>query len=206
MRIESLAGSRYFVTFIDDKSKWCEVYFMKKKSEVPEKSKEYKAMVEKGTGRKIKKVRSDNGLEYVSHYLDDFLKKEGIKHELTVAYTPQQNGVAERKNRTLVEMARCMMLQSGISGGFWAEAILTANHIRNRCPSRSLNGEIPFKIWTGRTSVVNYFQRFGTTVFVLDKTIGKGKFEPMSTKCIFVGYSTQSKAYRLWDPESRKIL
>ena len=68
MRIASLAGSRYFVTFIDDKSKWCEVYFMKKKNEVPEKFKEYKAMVEKNTGRKIKKVRSDNGLEYVSHY------------------------------------------------------------------------------------------------------------------------------------------
>ena len=70
---------------------------MKKKSEVPEKFKEYKAMVEKNTGRKIKKVRSDNGLEYVSHYLDDFLKKAGIKHELTVAHTPQQNGVAEKK-------------------------------------------------------------------------------------------------------------
>ena len=97
MRTVSLAGSRYFVTFIDDKSKWCEVYFMKKKSEVPEKFKEYKAMVEKNTGRKIKKVRSDNGLEYVSHYLDDFLKKAGIKHELTVAHTPQQNGVAEKK-------------------------------------------------------------------------------------------------------------
>lgn len=206
MRVESLAGSRYFVTFIDDKSKWCEIYFMKKKSEVPEKFKEYKAMVERNTGKKIKIVRSDNGLEYVSHYLNDFLKQEGIKHELTVEYTPQQNGVAERKNRTLVEMARCMMLQSGISGGFWAEAILTANHIRNRCPSRSLNGEIPYTIWTKRTPVVSYFQTFGTIAFALDKKIGKGKFDPRSKKCIFIGYSTESKAYRLWDPTSRKII
>ena len=73
-----------------------------------------------------------------------------------------------------------MMLQSGISGGFWAEAILTANHIRSRCPSRSLNGEISFKIWTGRTPVVSYFQRFGTTAFMLDKTTGKGKFDSRS--------------------------
>jgi len=163
-------------------------------------------MVEKRTGRKIKAVRSDNGTEYSSHYLEDFLKQEGIKHELTVEYTPQQNGVAERKNRPLVEMARCMLIQSGLPAGFWAEAILTANHSRNRCPSRTLNGETPFKIWTGRTPVVNYFQKFGTTAFMLDKTIGKGKFKPKSGKCIFIGYSIQSKAYRLWDPEARKIL
>jgi hypothetical protein len=85
MHVNSLAGSRYFVTFIDDKSRWCEVYFMKKKSEVIEKFKEYQSLVEKKTERKI---RSDNGTEYTSHYLKDFLKQEGIRHELTVEYTP----------------------------------------------------------------------------------------------------------------------
>jgi transposase InsO family protein len=168
MRVNSLAGSRYFVTFIDDKSRWCEVYFMKKKSEVIEKFKEYKCLVEKKTERKIKIVRSDNGTEYTRHYLEDFLKQEGIRHELTVEYTPQQNGVAERKNRSLVETARCLMIQSGLSASFWTEAILTANHIRNRCPSRSLGGEIPFKIWTRRTPIASYFRKFGTTAFALD--------------------------------------
>jgi hypothetical protein len=206
MRVNSLAGSRYFVTFIDDKSRWCEVYFMKKKSEVIEKFKEYKCLVEKKTERKIKTVRSDNGTEYTSHYLEDFLKQEGIRHELTVEYTPQQNGVAERKNRSLVETARCLMIQSGLSASFWAEAILTANHIRNRCPSRSLGGEIPFKMWTRRTPIVSYFRKFGTTAFALDKTPGKGKFDSRSKKCIFIGYSVQSKAYRLWDPEARKVI
>jgi hypothetical protein len=206
MRVNSLAGSRYFVTFIDDKSRWCEVYFMKKKSEVIEKFKEYKCLVEKKTERKIKTVRSDNGTEYTSHYLEDFLKQEGIRHELTVEYTPQQNGVAERKNRSLVETARCLMIQSGLSASFWAEAILTANHIRNRCPSRSLGGEIPFKMRTRRTPIVSYFRKFGTTAFTLDKTPGKGKFDSRSKKCIFIGYSVQSKAYRLWDPEARKVI
>ncbi|KAH0819226.1 hypothetical protein GEV33_003565 [Tenebrio molitor] len=204
MHVNSLAGSRYFVTFIDDKSRWCEVYFMKKKSEVIEKFKEYKSLVEKKTERKI---RSDNGTEYnTSHYLKDFLKQEGIRHELTVEYTPQQNGVAERKNRSLVETARCLMIQSGLSASFWAEAILTANHIRNRCPSRSLGGEIPFKMWTRRTPIVSYLRKFGTTAFALDKTPGKGKFDSRSKKCIFIGYSVQSKAYRLWDPEARKVI
>jgi hypothetical protein len=206
MRVNSLAGSRYFVTFIDDKSRWCEIYFMKKKSEVIEKFKEYKCLVEKKTERKIKTVRSDNGTEYTSHYLEDFLKQEGIRHELTVEYTSQQNGVAERKNRSLVETARCLMIQSGLSANFWAEAILTANHIRNRCPSRSLGGEIPFKMWTRRTPIVSYFRKFGTTAFALDKTPGKGKFDSRSKKCIFIGYSVQSKAYRLWDPEARKVI
>ncbi|KAH0818354.1 hypothetical protein GEV33_004437 [Tenebrio molitor] len=142
----------------------------------------YKCLVEKKTERKIKTVRSDNGTEYTSHYLEDFLKQEGIRHELTVEYTPQQNGVAERKNRSLVETAR------------------------NRCPSRSLEGEIPFKMWTGRTPIVSYFRKFGTTAFALDKTPGKGKFDSRSKKCIFIGYSVQSKAYRLWDPEARKVI
>jgi hypothetical protein len=84
--------------------------------------------------------------------------------------------------------------------------ILTANHIRNRCPSRSLEGEIPFKMWTGRTPIVSYFRKFGTTAFALDKTPGKGKFDSRSKKCIFIGYSVQSKAYRLWDPEARKVI
>jgi hypothetical protein len=180
MRVNSLAGSRYLQM--------------------------YKCLVEKKTERKIKTVRSDNGTEYTSHYLEDFLKQEGIRHELTVEYTPQQNGVAERKNRSLVETARCLMIQSGLSASFWAEAILTANHIRNRCPSRSLEGEIPFKMWTGRTPIVSYFRKFRTTAFALDKTPGKGKFDSRSKKCIFIGYSVQSKAYRLWDPEPRKVI
>jgi hypothetical protein len=98
------------------------------------------------------------------------------------------------------------MIQSGLSASFWAEAILTANYIRNRCPSRSLGGEIPFKMWTRRTPIVSYFRKFGTTAFALDKTPGKGKFDSRSKKCIFIGYSVQSKAYRLWDPEARKVI
>jgi hypothetical protein len=95
------------------------------------------------------------------------------------------------------------MIQSGLSASFWAEAILTANHIRNRCPSRSLGGEIPFKMWTRRTPIVSYFRKFGTTAFALDKTPGKGKFDSRSKKCIL---SDTRYNRRLWDPEARKII
>jgi hypothetical protein len=98
------------------------------------------------------------------------------------------------------------MIHLGLSASFWAEAILTANHIRNRCPSRSLGGEIRFKMWTRKTPIVNYFRKFGTTAFALHKTPGKGKFDSRSKKCIFIRYSVQSKVYRLWDPEAREVI
>jgi hypothetical protein len=206
MRVNSLAGSRYFVTFIDDKSRWCEVYFMKKKSEVIEKFNEYKCLVEKKTERKIKTVRSDNGTEYTSHYLEDFLKQEGIRHELTVEYTPQQNGVAERKNRSLVETARCLMIQSGLSASFWAEAILTANHIRNRCPSRSLGGEIPFKMWTRRTPIVSYFRKFGTRAFALDKTFAFLSDTRYNRRHIDFGIQKQEKLFEAETLRSQDVI
>jgi transposase InsO family protein len=97
----------------------------------------------------LKCLRSDNGTEYLCNELESYLENHGIKHEMTVAYTPEQNGVAERRNRTLVEMARCMIIQSQLSSSFWAEAISTPNYLRNRCPSRSNNGQTPHKLWTG---------------------------------------------------------
>ena len=206
MRVQSHNGSRYFVTFIDDKTKWCEVYFIKKKNEVAEKFKLYKAMVENRTGNRIKTVRSDNGTEFKCHEMEDYLKLEGIRHELSVEYTPQQNGVAERKNRTLVEMARCLLIRSNLPPVFWAEALNTANYIRNRCPSSSIKGEIPFNLWNEKMACVSHLQKFGSIAYMLNKQPQRGKFDPKSTKCIFIGYSDVSKAYRLWDPVKRKVV
>ena len=98
-------------------------------------------MVERQTGRKIKCVRSDNGGEFVNKRFDDHLKKCGIKRQLSVPYTPQQNGVAESANRTLVEMARSMLIHSGMAENLWAEAVLTAAYIRNRS-RRGLVGSV----------------------------------------------------------------
>ncbi|KRY16471.1 Retrovirus-related Pol polyprotein from transposon TNT 1-94 [Trichinella patagoniensis] len=143
--------------------------------------------------------------EYCSEKFQKFLRVNGIRHETSVQYTPQQNGVAERKNRTLFDMARCMLLESKLSLNFWAEAISTACYIRNRCPSRSLNGEIPLTLWNGRKLTLNYFRTFGERAYVLGKSPRKGKFSTRSKECIFIGYSTESKAYRLWCPAERKV-
>ena len=205
MRTESKCGARYFATFIDDKSRWCEIYFLKDRSEILDAFKNFKVMVENVTGLKIKTLQSDNALEYVSKSFETFLKQNGIKRRLTVPHTPQQNGIAERKNRTLVETARCMLLQSNLPPSFWAEAISTANYIRNRVPSKALNGETPFKKWTGNRPFVYYFRTFGTTALALNKDPKKGKFDSRSIECVFVGYASESKAYKLWSPKDNKF-
>lgn len=107
---ESLGGARYFVTFTDDCTRYTETTMLRNRSDVLEAFKNYKLKAEKQTGRQIKKLRTDNGREYLSNAFKNVLKSEGISHQLSVEYTPQQNGVAERKNCTLVEMARCIML------------------------------------------------------------------------------------------------
>lgn len=206
MRTDSLGRHRYFVVFIDDYSRWTQVYFLRSKTDMLTVFKEFKVDVENQTGRKIKYLQSDNGTETCNQHFEDYLKTCGIKRRLTVAYTPQQNGVAERKIRTLVEAARCMLLHANISKGFWAEAVNTANYIQNRCPSRSINFQTPFKLWFNRNPKLHYFQIFGAKAYSLIKSPGKDKFESKSIECIFIGYSTESKAYKLYVPSQRKVI
>jgi len=122
----------YFLTFIDDKSRRIFVYFLRKKDEVLSKLMEFKNLVERQTDRKLKFLRTDNGGEFVNKEFDDFLRHQGIGRQLTIAYTPHQNGVAERANRTLVEMSKCLLVQSGLCESLWAEAVNTAVYLRNR--------------------------------------------------------------------------
>ena len=193
MRTESQGKSKYFVTFIDDYSRWCEVRFLTKKSDLLNAFKEFKNLVGKQTGAKVKSLQSDNGKEYCNKEFDAYLKEHGIKRRLTVPYTPQQNGVAERKNRTLVEMARCMILQSGVAPSFWAEAIATANFLRNRCTTKALNGSIPYEAWTGSRVRLNFLQTFGCKVYALDKSPSKDKFAPRGKEGIFVDTQMKQK-------------
>ncbi|CAB3988910.1 Retrovirus-related Pol poly from transposon TNT 1-94 [Paramuricea clavata] len=139
MQENSLGGNKYFVTFIDDKSRFTAVYFMKTKDQLLDKFKEYEAMVTNITGKKIMILRSDNGGEYTSKEFVNYLKEKGIQHQLSVPRTPQQNGVAERMNRTIQETARSMIHNAGLDTKFWAEAVCTAVTVRHRCPTVAVN-------------------------------------------------------------------
>jgi len=123
-------GHRYFVTFIDDLTRFTMIGLLKTKNQVFEKFVEYKNLVERQTGRQIKIVRSDNGGEYCNNIFVDYFKKEGIVRQLSVPHTPEQNGVAERANRTLMEKVRALLKESGLANRYWGEALYTAVYLK----------------------------------------------------------------------------
>lgn len=118
MQMKSKGDTNYFITFIDDHSRWCEVWFLRNKSDVFDAFKEFKALVDNQTGRRIKLLQSDNGREYLSKELEDFSKRTGIQQRLSIAHNLEQIGTIERKNRTLLEMVHCLLTQSGLLPSF----------------------------------------------------------------------------------------
>lgn len=171
-----------------------------------EATKEFIALAENQTGRKIKCFQSDNSLEFVGKDFNNFLRNKGITRRLTIPYNPEQNGVAERRNRTLLDMARCLLAESGLPSKFCAEAVNTANYIRNRCPSKSLNGLTPYQMWTGKVPDVEHLKKFGTRVLCLNRKPDRGKLDRRCKEGIFLGYSTESKGLRIWIPEENKVI
>ena len=155
-------------------------------------------MIERQTENRIKILRSENGTEFANHAFDNYLKDRDIIHQLTVPYMPQQNGVAERFNRTSVEMARCMLLNANLGEHLWAEAVNIAAYLRNRATARALNCTTSYKIFYGSKLFVGHLKMFGPTVIALDKR-QKRKFSPKGTQYEMVGYSNTSKAYRLYN-------
>ena len=153
LNAKSLGGAEYFLTFIDDKTRFTWVYLLKTKYEVFQRFVEWKAMVENSGGGKLKVLRSDNGGEYTAK---QYLKAQGVRHELTVPKMPQQNGVAERLNRTLVEMVRTMLIESNLDQRFWGEAMSTAVYLRNRNPTKAVIGMTPHEALYGEKPNVRH--------------------------------------------------
>ena len=161
--------------------------------------KRWKAEVENQTGLKIKSLKSDNGGEYDSKEFKSFCSENGIRMIKTVPGTPEQNGVAERMNRTLNERARCMRIQSGLPKMFWAEAVNTAAYLINRGPSVPLNYQLPEEVWSGKEVNLSHLRVFGCTSYVLTNPDNRDKLDPKARKCHFIGYGTDMYGYKFWD-------
>ena len=202
---KSLSGAEYFLTFIDDKTRFVWVYILKHKSQVFQYFKEWKAMVERETGRVLKTLRSDNGGEYTSSEFQLYLKKEGITHEFTVPRSPEQNGVAERLNRTLLEAVRSMLVGAQLSQSFWAEALTTAVYLRNRSLTKSVNGSTPYEAWSGRKPAVNHLKVFGCVTYAHIPKEERRKLDVKAKRCVLLGYGTTVKGYRLYCPQDKKV-
>ena len=195
-------GYRYFITFIDDYSRYGYVYLMKHKSESFEKFKEYKNEVENQLDKRIKALRSDRGGEYLSNEFNTYLKEHGIIPQLTPPGTPQWNGVSERRNRTLLDMVRSMMCQTELPLYFWGHALQTAAHTLNIVPSKSVE-KTPHELWMGKPPNISFLKVWGCEAYV--KRMISTKLEPKADKCFFIGYPRETKGYSFWHRSTNTI-
>ncbi|KAL6329980.1 hypothetical protein AAG906_039895 [Vitis piasezkii] len=160
----------------------------------------YKTEVENQLNKKIKVLRSDRGGEYESPFVD-ICAQHGIIHETTAPYSPQSNGVAERKNRTLKEMMNAMLISSSLPQNMWGEAILTANYLLNKVPKKKAE-KTPYELWKGRKPSYTYLRMWGCLAKVAVPPPKKVKIGPKTIDCIFIGYAHNSNAYRFLVYES----
>jgi hypothetical protein len=149
--------------------------------------------------QKLKKVRSDNGSEFKNTNVEEFCDEKGIKHEFPTTYTPEQNGVVERKNLTLIEMARSMLDEYKVSDSFWAEAINTTCHASNRLYCHRFFNKTPYELRNGRKPNISYFRVFGCKGYILRKGSRLSKFQSKCDERFLLGYSSNSKAYRVYN-------
>ena len=167
LNAKSLGGAEYFLTFIDDKTRFTWVYLLKRKDEVFQRFVEWKAMVENSGGGKLKVLRSDNGGEYMAKRFQEYLKAEGVRHEVTVPKTSQKNGVAECLNRTLMEMVRTMLIESKLDQRFWGEAMSTAVYLRNRSSIKAVIGMTPHEALYGEKPNMRHLRALGCASYPL---------------------------------------
>lgn len=203
---ESLGGARYFVTFIDDHTRMFFIDFLKTKDEVFSAFKKFKARVELSVARRIKILRSDNGGEYISDEFKAFLAEHGIQSQFSTPHTPESNGLAERANRTIKERTMAMLQGAGMTTGFWAEASDTAVYNINLSPATGLINKTPFEAWHGRKPVISRLRTFGSVCYAHIPTKTRKALEPKSRRCRLLGYSAESKAYKVWDPAGHRII
>ena len=199
MQVESKVGSKYMLTFTDDYSRYTTAYFIKSKSEVLSKFMEYVNSVEKHTGSHITKLkilseedvkvlRSDNGGEYTSNSFAKFCAEKGISHKFTVPYCPQQNRVAERMNRTIMEGDRSMLYHVKLPLEVWAEACSTAVYLHNRSPTTALKDQTPFERLLGGRPDISQLKVLGCVSYVHVPDNQRRKLDAKAHKAIFVGY------------------
>ena len=197
----SRENHKYYVTFIDEKSKYTWLTLIPTKDRVLDAFKNFQSYVTNHYNAKIKIFRSDNGGEYTGQAFKLHLSQHGILHQTSCPYTPQQNGVAERKNRHLMEVARSMMFQTNVPKKFWSDAVTTACYLINRTPTLILQGLSPFEVLNRYKPSLEHMKIFGCLCFVMVPGELRNKLEARSSKAMFVGYSSSQKGYKCYDPQ-----
>ncbi|GJV33598.1 putative ribonuclease H-like domain-containing protein, partial [Tanacetum coccineum] len=181
-------------------------FFLRTKDETMQSFlKDFIRQIENQLNQKVKTIRCDNGTEFKNRDINEFCGLKGIKREYSNARTPQQNGVAERKNRTLIEAARTMLADSFLPNTFWAEAVSTACYVLNRVLVTKPHNKTPYELLTGKTPIISYIRPFGCHVTILNTIDHLGKFAGKSDEGFLVGYSLQSKAFRVYNLVTKRV-
>jgi hypothetical protein len=194
----SIGESKYDLVIVDDFSRFTWVFFLQDKSETQGTLKRFLRRAQNEFELKVKKIRSDNS-EFKNLQVEEYLEEEGIKHEFSAPYIPQQNGVVERKNRTLINMARTMLGEYKMPERFWLEAVNTACHAINRLYLHRLLKKTSYELLTGNKPNVSYFRVFGSKCYILVKKGRHSKFAPKSVEGFLLGYDSNTKAYRVFN-------
>jgi hypothetical protein len=205
MQENSFQGYRYFVTFKDEFTKYRTVYFLKKKSEVPEKLKVFLAEA-RTLGHTVKELLTDGGGEFDNKQMHEITQEVGLYHRITMPYTAEQNGSAERENRTLMEAARSMLLSTQLPNKLWAEAVNTAAYVLNRTGPTKVNDASPYELWTGKKAPIDHVKVFGTECFVHVPQVKRQKLDAKAEKGILVGYCDNKDGYRIYLPTKNDVI
>nr|GFA95068.1 hypothetical protein [Tanacetum cinerariifolium] len=206
MRVASINGKRYVLVIIDDYSRYTWTHFLRSKDETPEVLIDFLRLVQRGLQAQVRVVRTDKGTEFLNQTLYAYFAAEGIQHQTSVARTPEQNGVVKGRNRTLVEAARTMLSAAKVPLFFWAEAIATACFTQNRSLVIPRYEKTPYYIINDRKPSVKFFHIFGFVCYIVRDGENLDKMKEKGDECIFVGYSTQSRAYRVFNKRTRVIM
>ncbi|KAJ9542658.1 hypothetical protein OSB04_029164 [Centaurea solstitialis] len=206
MRIQSISGKKYILVMVDEYSRYTWLEFIRMKSEAPELIIKFIKRIQVLLQLPVRKIRSDNGTEFKNATLDAYLTSVGISHNFSGAYTPQQNGVVERRNRTLVEAARTMLAYSGLPLTFWAVVVSTACFTQNRTIITKRFKKTPYHIINRRVPNVKFFHVFGCRCYILNNRDNLGKFDKKADEGYFLGYSLTSKTFRVYNKRTKMVM
>nr|GEW05604.1 hypothetical protein [Tanacetum cinerariifolium] len=206
MQVESINEKIYVLVIVDDYSRYTWTHFLRSKDETPEVLIDFLRLVQRGLYAQIRTVQTDKGTKFLNTTLHAYFATEGIEHQTSVARTPKQNGVVERRNRTLVEAVRTMLSAAKVPLFFWAEAIATTCFTQNRSLIIPRHEKTPYHIINGRKPSVKFFHIFGSLCYIARDGENLDKMKEKCDACIFVGYSTQSRAYMVFNKRIRVIV
>lgn len=202
----SLSGCRYAIIFVDDFTRKLWIRPIHAKSDAPKVIQEFSTLIEKSTNKELVCSRIDNGEEYTSNALKDWFRSKGITRETTTPYSPQQNGVAERVNRTIVEGILAMLSDSGLPNNLWAEAMLTFAHIKNFTPHSYLKRDILERLWNEKLINIQHLKAFGCRAWATKPSSLRKKLDAKAIPLVFIGYEIGRKAYRLLNLDTNAVI